>query len=208
LIAIMHNGGRQARILERQMYEMMVKAQYYSANENDARLEYLAMPFRDIEFMNQMGWGFASPRYAAAAKAANVMAQRFPDASTYARENPREKPVRKMVGPNEDKDAIHEYAFHYRRLSQTPHGTASGMLDVLDFRSDGNIGIRFDSWLQDPNFAIQNMTIYLIAFLELVNGVFDLGRESEIEELKKASEAALSRLWPDAYAEATDADPA
>ena len=49
LIAIVHNRGRQARILERQMYEMMVKAQYYTQHEKDARLEYLAMPFRDLE---------------------------------------------------------------------------------------------------------------------------------------------------------------
>jgi hypothetical protein len=48
LIAIVHNRGRQARILERQMYEMMIKAHYYIENEDDARLEYLALPFRDL----------------------------------------------------------------------------------------------------------------------------------------------------------------
>ena len=47
LIAIAHNRGRQARILERQMYEMMIKAKFYVANPVDARLEYLSMPFRE-----------------------------------------------------------------------------------------------------------------------------------------------------------------
>jgi hypothetical protein len=201
LIAIVHNRGRQARSLERQMYEMMIKAHYYIENEPDARLEYLALPYRDLEFMQQMQWDQQAPRYVGAAKAAKTVAQRFPDVETYVQKNTWEKSVHKMVGDSKDPDVIREYAFHYRRLSQTPHGTILGMLDVLDFRSDGNIGIRFDSRLHDPNFAVQNMTIYLIAFLELVNGVFDLKRNSEIDTLKAASEVTLARLWPDAYRE-------
>jgi hypothetical protein len=113
-----------------------------------------------------------------------------------------------MVGESKDQDAIREYAFHYRRLSQTPHGTILGMFDVLDLRPDGNIGIRFDSRLNDPNFAVQNMTTYLITFLELVDKVFALGRGAEIAALKGDSEATLARLWPEAYAEAHPDQPA
>jgi hypothetical protein len=78
------------------------------------------------------------------------------------------------------------------------------MHDVLDFREDGNIGIRFDSRLDDPNFAIVNMTMYLIVFLELVDKVFNLGRKAEVDELAKANNAILARLWPDAHQEAKE----
>ncbi|HEX3462519.1 MAG TPA: DUF5677 domain-containing protein [Candidatus Elarobacter sp.] len=201
LIAIVHNRGRQARILERQMYEMMIKAHYYIENEDDARLEYLALPFRDLEFQQQMQWDQQAPRYVEAANAVQKVAQQFPDVAVYVQKNTREKSVRQMVGESKDQDAIREYAFHYRRLSQTPHGAILGMFDVLDLRPDGNIGIRFDSRLDDPNFAIQNMTLYVITFLELVDEVFALGRGAEIEALKSESEATLARLWPDAYRE-------
>jgi len=202
VIAILHNRGRQARILERQMYEMMIKAHYYIENEDEARLEYLALPFRDIEFQQQMQWDQQSRRYVDASNAAQRVAKQFPEVSLYVQNNPREKSVRQMVGESKDQQAIREYAFHYRRLSQTPHGTILGMFDVLDLRPDAKIGIRFDSRLNDPNFAVQNMTIYLLAFLELVDRVFALGRTREIEALKADSEKTLARLWPEAYAEA------
>jgi hypothetical protein len=159
------------------------------------RLEYLALPFRDIEFQNQMQWDQQLPRYVEAASAAQRVTQQFPEVDVYVQKNPREKSVRQMVGEWKDPDAIREYAFHYRRLSQTPHGAILGMFDILDLRTDGNIGICFDSRLDDPNLAIQNMTTYLVTFLELVDKVFAFGRGSDIADLKADSNATLARLW-------------
>jgi hypothetical protein len=201
LIAITHNRGRQARILERQMYEALKKAQYYVKNPAEARLEFLAVPFRDKAFWDQMQCDTNSARYAAVLQIIRAASIKFPDVAEYATSHSREKSLRDMVGPQNDATVNHEYAFHYRRLSQTPHGTVLGMEDVLDYRPDGNIGIKFDSWLDDPNFAVQNMTIYLITFLDLLSDVFALGRDEAVKSLEDRNNTIVARLHPKEYAE-------
>jgi hypothetical protein len=206
LITIVHNRGRQARILERQMYEVLKKTEYYVAHPDEARLELLAAPWRDKEFAEQMQWDQASVRYVSILKAIDTVSRRFPDVPQYARHHRREKTFREMVGDQCDIEATHEYAFNYRRLSQTAHVAAAGMEDVFDYRSDGNIGIKFDSRLADPDFAIQNMTLYLISFLNVVNQLFELGRDEEVDDLTACSDQIMARLRPEEHCAANADD--
>jgi hypothetical protein len=199
IITIVHNRGRQARILERQMYEVLKKAEYYVAHADEARLELLAAPWRDKEFAEQMHWDQSSIRYASILKAIEVVSQRFPEVPQYARQHRREKTFREMVGDQHDTNAAQEYAFNYRRLSQTAHVAAAGMEDVFAYRADGNMDVKFDSRLPDPDFAIQNMTLYLIAFLDLANRLYGLGRELEIDELAAWSDRVMARLRPEEH---------
>jgi hypothetical protein len=183
LICILHNRGRSARILERQMYEAYIKARFYADNPELARLEYLAMPFRDQHLEDQSGREKTSPRYQSILAAVAAVSSQWPEVAAYVQSHNKEIDLRSMVGPHGDDDVDQEYAFRYRRLSQTPHGSVSGMHDVFDYRDDGNIGIWFDGRLPDPTFALHSMTVMLIGFLEIMNRVHHLGRDEEVRSL-------------------------
>ena len=197
LVAISHNRGRQARILVRQMFENRTKARYYAANPEPARLEFLSWPFRDLQLCEQYQLDPASIRVTEAQKAIDNISAKFPEVATYAKST-REASLKQMVDSMHATavESDHEYAFHYRRLSQTSHGTIPGMGDVLDFGTDGKLGIRFDSRLDDPNFEVQLMTIYILDYLRLLNDQFSLGRETEIEAMEQESSEILARLYP------------
>jgi hypothetical protein len=203
LICITHNRGRAARILERQMYEALVKANFYVAHPDLARLEYLAMPFRDLALEKQLKRDPASVRYAGIAAAVDVISKKFPEVVTYVAEHKKEIDLRSMVGPQNDPDVDFEYAYNYRRLSQTPHGGVSGMHDVFDYRTDDKVGIWFDGRLPDPTFAVESMTLLLFDYLDLMNSVFHLGKADEIAEFYRENGEIIARLWPDGNADIT-----
>ncbi len=201
LVCIVHNRGRSARILERQMYEALVKARFYADNPDIARLEHLVMPFRDLKLEEQLGRDKESARYKSIAAACDFVAASYPDVMAYLKEHAKEIDLRTMVGPPSDPDADREYAFRVRRLSQTAHGTITGIHDVLDYRADGKLGIWFDGRLPDPTLSVQSMTVMLIGFLDLMNRVYHLGKDDEVRGLWQASGDILKRLSPDAVAE-------
>jgi hypothetical protein len=198
LICILHNRGRQSRILERQCYECLKKAEYYVAHPDEARLEFLAWPFREKRFRDDLRTDTHSERYRAVERAIRAVTSRFPEVLQYADTNRRERPFREMVGDMNAASSA-EYAFHYRRLSQTPHGSVMGMEDVFDFRDDGNIGVRFDSRLEDPNFALQLIALYVIGFLDVLNRALALERGEEVDALQRASNDIMARLRPEEY---------
>lgn len=201
LIAITHNRGRQARILVRQMYECMKRAEYYATHSDDARLELLSWPWREKKFCDEMGFPNSSERYKATQHAIETITRKYPDVPAYAaRHGFRERPFRDMVGDTDPK----EYAFHYRRLSQSPHGSVVGMQDALDFRSDGALGIRFDSRLDDPALDVEASTMYLLRFLDILDQVLAKGCEEKIKTLDRKFMAILARLHPQEYAEGND----
>jgi hypothetical protein len=197
LICITHNRGRPARILERQMYEALIKANFYVTHPDLARLEYLAMPFRDLALEKQLKRDPASARYTGIAAAVDVISKKFPEVVTYVEKHKKEIDLRSMVGPQNDPDADFEYAFNFRRLSQTPHGSISGMHDVFDYGTDDKVGIWFDGRLPDPTFAVETMTLLLFDYLDLMNGVFHLDKSDEIKAMRNENGEIIKRLWPD-----------
>jgi hypothetical protein len=81
------------------------------------------------------------------------------------------------------------YALHYRVTSQMAHATFAG---------SGNIwsedGVSFDSREALPNFAIESSTVYLLAFLELVDKHLELGVSRAVDEFKRRWNEIFNRL--------------
>ena len=177
LIALTHNRGRQARILERQVYECVKRAEYYAWHPNEAKLEFLAWPWREQKLYNALGYSHDSPRYRSTERAIENITKKYPGVPAYAAQHGcKERTVYEMVVDYEKPETSIDYAFHYRRLSQTAHGSVTGMSDVLDWRSDGIVGIRFDSRVEDPNLEVLDVTIYLVHLLDILDQVLGTGK--------------------------------
>jgi hypothetical protein len=203
LITMTLNHGREARGLVRNMFENLKKAEYFIAHPDEARLEYLAMPFRDERFRKQMKQPDNCERALSSQKAIAKITAAHPDVAAYAAKQNDSKPFYEMIksAHANEADAAHEYAFHYRRLSQNTHATVAGMEDIFAYPDDTQIGVNFDGRIADPNFEIVLSSIYLLTFLTLLNDVFGLGREAEIEAMKVASGEIQNRLYGPAEAE-------
>jgi len=194
IIAIVHNRGRQAQILERQLFECITKAEYYINNPDEARLEFLALPFRDKKYMDALQVDPTAKKYVACVNAIDVISKTFPEVPEYAKLNDsKERPFAQMLGDMNDPDVRKEYALRYRRKSQTPHGTVVGMFDVLEFSDTGCI-VKFDSRLFDPNLSIAEMTIFLLKFLDLLDQYLGTKRWNEIEVLDGRLNEIIKRL--------------
>jgi hypothetical protein len=202
LICIAHNRSRESRVLERQIFECMKKAEFYVANPEEARLEFLAWPYRQKKLLDDLHFDKQSPRFVSVEKAIATVSNKYPEVAAHAAKyNNKERPFREMVGDANDDAALAEYAFHYRRPSQTPHGSVTGMEDVLDFRPDGYVGVKFDSRLDDANASLHLATIYVINVLDLLNKCLGLTRDAEVDALWKSSNALLARMHPDEHAD-------
>jgi len=200
LLCVLHNRGREAIILERQIVEYFIRARYYNEHPDEARLEFLAWPLRDKKFLDDIGLDTGSERYRAAEAACRVVQVKFPEAYKYADANRgRERHFAGMYGDMNDASVRAEYAFKIRRTSQTLHGSVVGMQDVLDFR-DGFIGIKFDSRSDDPNFCIESATIHLIEFLNVINATLALNRDADVLGLQEGIDAILARRHPTEHA--------
>src|SRR5580692_1158748 len=194
VIAILHNRGRQAQILERQLFECKTKAEYYVVNPEEARLEFLAWPFRDKKFMDDLQVAKTARRYVAAENAIAIVSRKYPEVPGYAEKYGfKERPFADMLGDMSNPDVKKAYAFQYRRKSQTPHGSVTGMQDVLEFNETG-VTIKFDSRLDTPNIALAEMTMHLISFLDLVDQQLETNRWSEIEPRDKGLNEMIARL--------------
>lgn len=200
LIAVTHNRGRQARILERQVYECVKRAEYYAANPCEARLEFLAWPWRDKRMHDDLGYPRDSPRYKSIELAIKNITSKYPEVPIYAaRYGNKERRFYEMVVDPQKPETARDYAFHYRRLSQTAHGSVSGMADVFDWRDDGGVwAIRFDSRVEDPNLEVLDVTIYLVHLLDILDGVLERRKwESDIQPLDTRLNGVIARLYPD-----------
>jgi hypothetical protein len=194
VIAVLHNRGRQAQILERQLFECQAKAEYYIVNANEARLEFLAWPFREKKLMDDLQVERTAIRYVAAGNAISRVSEKYPEVLEYAAKYGfKERPFAEMLGDMNNPDVRKHYAFQYRRKSQTPHGSITGMSDVLEFNESGFI-IKFDSRLDNPNMALAEIAMHLIYFLDLLDQQLGANRWTEIEPLDKRLNDVIARL--------------
>jgi hypothetical protein len=204
LLCVLHNRGREAIIVERQIVEYFFRAKYYAEHPEEARFEFLAWPLRDKKFLDDIGLETGSERYRAAEDACDLVQKKFPDAYRYAEaKRGRERDFASMYGDMNEASVRAEYAFKIRRTSQTLHASVVGMQDVLDFSSDGVIGIKFDSRSDDPNFCIESATIHLIEFLNIINATLALTREADVLALQQRMDAILARRHPRSTQEAS-----
>jgi|ERR1700680_1315857 len=159
LTLVLHNLGREARILERQAFEYWVRATHYASNPDAARLALYSTPFQEKRILDDLGYDKNQKRYRRLARICQEVQQKVPDAENY-----REPPLRAIINPKGDPDLNRFYALHYRVSSQMAHATSAGVGGV--WNTDG---LSFDSRQKNPNYTLVNVTIYLLAFLTLLS---------------------------------------
>lgn len=177
LTLAVHNLGREAKIIVRQIFEYAFKAQYFASHRHEAKRELETEAFREVWMLDDLGYDRRRARYRNAVRESNALRRRRPVLYAYAkRTRYRESTsVPKTMGRRGKRRAT-TYALHYRVPSQTLHAGILGMRDV--FREEG---INFDSREPDPNYTILVLCRYLVLFLRLLNHVFDLGKKTEID---------------------------
>jgi hypothetical protein len=174
LTLILHNLGREARLMERQMFEYWTRASYFANNPAEAKRKFLATPFEERAMLDDLNYDKSRDRYKSVSRQCNEVLEKFPNAWPY-----REPSIREMLGPKEDARVTSFYALHYRVPSQTGHGTAAGVGNVWD-----EAGVRFDSREKNPNQSLETSTLYILGFLDVLNEHLDIDVSKELDSLR------------------------
>jgi hypothetical protein len=182
---VLHNLGREARLFERQIFECWVRAKYYVDNPNEARKAMLATPFAERRILDGLGYEKESPRYKSLIEACDQVIAVEPDAGRY-----RELSISDILRPHENDDLRRLYTLQYRIPSQMAHGTFAGVGGVLS-----EAGISFDSRETLPTYTIGTITVYILAFLQILNEVFKLDLEKELAEMEIRRGELQSRMY-------------
>ncbi|MGA2760872.1 MAG: hypothetical protein ABSF08_11190 [Candidatus Cybelea sp.] len=162
LTLTLHNLGREARFLGRQIFEYWLRAAYYAARPNEAKSLLLSLPFGERQILDELGYEKDSERYKVLeAQCADTLA-RHPGFVPH-----NEPKLSKIVGS--DPTAKKLYAFFYRIPSQTGHATGAGFGAVykergVDFNSqepNPNIGLAVDAWIIHQFLKLMNVELGL-----------------------------------------------
>lgn len=194
LTLAVHNLGREARILARQIFEYTFKARYFATHPRQAKTELETEPFRDLWLLEDLGYDRRMARYRRLKAECLQLARKRPALYAHAKKTRRREPpsVPDSMGRKSRKRGA-TYGLHYRLRSQTMHGGILGMREVFTEQ-----GIQFDSREADPNFTLADICRYLIAFLKIMNGVFSLGKTLEIDtfadDVKRIEDRLFSHL--------------
>jgi hypothetical protein len=174
LTLTLHNLGREARILERQVFECWVRSAYYAANPDEAKLALLSTAQQEVRQLDALGYDQGSERYSRVSKAAQTGESRSKSVRTYR------EPSLGSILRQPGNEALHRmYALMYKIPSQMAHASFNGTGGVLT-----EDGISFDSRQRLPNYGIGSVTVCLIAFLELLDKHFVLNVTDEIAGFK------------------------
>ena len=196
---LVHGYGIQATALERQGYEVLKRLEFYVAHEEDARLEYLAWPWREKKLLDDIGADKTSKRYKEAVEAIAATKKSFPEIEEYAlKNNSKERSLADMIGIGNDADVAKEYAFRYRLPSQLTHLSIAGAEHFL--RSDGTpnrLIINFGSTILDPNFVLEQLAMTVIRVLDILDQTLNTNRWPEIKKLDQRLNAVMKRLHPE-----------
>jgi len=189
LTAILHNLGREARALVRQVFECGAKAAYFAGHPRQAKLELESEPFRELELLDELGYDKRSARYRNLRRECAALARARPALARYAKKNRDLPSVKTTVGRKKSRRTNKSYAFHYRIASQTVHAGVLGMRDVVS-----DEGFTFDGREKNPNLSLLFMSAYILVFLRVLNGVFKLGRDTEITAFTSEYDALNKRI--------------
>lgn len=186
--AILHNLGREARALMRQVFECGAKAAYFASHPRQAKLEFESEPFRELALLNEIGYDKRTVRYRALKRECGALARARPALAKHAKG--RESPsVKTTAGRSKSRKTEKNYAFHYRIASQTVHGGILGMRDVF-----GENGVKFDGREDNPNLALLFMSSYVLVFLRVLNDVFKLARDADLDAFTAEYEKLQKRI--------------
>ncbi len=192
LTLVLHNLGREARILARQIFEYSAKAWYFKRHPRAAKRELESEPFRELYLLEDLGYDKRASRFRGINKLCNALNRARPALATYARKTrDRTPPTTKGLLGRKGRRTRETYALHYRIRSQTVHATVLGMRDVVT-----ELGIAFDSREPEPNLTLLDICRYLLTLLRLLNDVLKLKAEYKIESLVSAFAAIEKSLVP------------
>jgi hypothetical protein len=187
LTLTLHNLGREARILGRQIFEYWIRAQYYANNPPDAELLMLSAPFTEREILDQLGYDKSLERYKNLENSCAWVLAQFPGFKVYS-----EPGLRSIVGAKHDPVATKFYAFLYRIPSQTIHATGAGLGTVM--REEG---VAFDSRETNPNIGLHIETWLVVRFLALMNDHLNINIGPKVAEFETRLQAVRDRLGED-----------
>jgi hypothetical protein len=184
LTLVLHNLGREARILERQVFEYWLRAAYFVEHPEEARIALHSTAFQERALLDQLGYSKDSERYRDIVRVCNEIVESMPEAAKY-----REPTVRSIIDPKNNEDLARFYALHYRASSQIAHASFNGVGGV--WSSDG---LSFDSRQADPNLTLVQVTSYLLAFLTLLDKALGLSPPVNLEMYKEHFLGIQTRL--------------
>jgi len=188
LTAVLHNLGREARALVRQVFECGAKAAYFAGHPRIAKLELESEPFRELTLLDELGYDKRTRRYRDVKRECNALRRARPTLAKHAKG--RELPsVKATVGRRKSRKTEKSYAFHYRIASQTVHGGILGMRDVF-----GENGVNFDGREDNPNLALLFMSSYILVFLRVLNDVFKLARDADLDAFTAEYQTLQKRI--------------
>jgi len=180
----LHNLGREARILERQVFEYWLRASYYAEHPEEARVAFHSTPFQEKALLDELRYSKDSDRYREVLDTCNEIALKVPEAARY-----REPSVRSIIDPKNNEELSQFYALHYRASSQMAHASFNGVVGVW-----GMEGLSFDSRQGNPNYSIETTTSYLLVFMILINDKLELNLSAELESFKETFAQIQRRL--------------
>jgi hypothetical protein len=175
LTLTLHNLGREARILERQVFECLVRAAYYAANPEEAKLALLSTAHQEMKLLDQLGYSTDAERYRRVRKVANEVDAQHKFARAY-----REPQLRDILSAPGNEGLQRMYALNYRVSSLMAHASFNGAGAIMKEE-----GLSFDSREELVNFGIASVTVCLLAFMELINLHLKLGIDEQIETFKE-----------------------
>jgi uncharacterized protein DUF5677 len=180
LTLVLHNMTREAIILQRQIFEYVVRARYYVANPEDARLERETFPLRHLDMMNKMRLEKGSDHYTrVVADCEKIKLDQSDVYEYFLKHKNGPASIRTMIGPESDPEVTADYAANYSFPSGISHGGTLSLTDVY-----GPAGISFDSSTDDPNWLLVVITGYILLFLELAQKPLGLNVQKQIDGLK------------------------
>jgi len=193
LTLVLHNLGREAVTMQRQLFEHLTSTKYFIDNPEIARLERDAEPFRDLNLMDRIGIDTKSANYLSVLRRCETVKRTKPDVYTYVQKH-KDGPIdlRSMLGPQADTQTSQAYALHYRFPSQTAHATILGHRHVFS-----SSGVKFDSSLDDPNPFIALVSLYGLQFLEMLDGTLGLGIGTKIQDLSTRVDLFVKGYYSD-----------
>jgi hypothetical protein len=191
LTLILHNLGREARLLERQAFEYVTKAMYFQRHPRAAKRELESEVFRERHLLEEIGYDKRSKRYRNVRALCAALARKRPALAAYARKTMKRVPpaVADTLG-RKGRRRLKMYAYNYRMSSQTTHATILGMRDVITEK-----GVQFDGRLPNPNLSLLFMGRYVLVFLKLLDQVFVLGKADIVKSLEDEFSPIEQRLF-------------
>lgn len=174
LTLVLHNLGREARFFQRQIFECLIRASNYAENPDEAKLALVSTAFQEMALLDQLGYDRTSERYSRLRQFSESVADVFSEARFY-----RELNLKSLLREDGNENLVRLYALNYRATSLMAHASFNGAGGIIT-----EDGVSFDSRESLPNYIIANITVYLLAFIELLDSKLSLRFDERLGEYR------------------------